>query len=201
MDKENRNFIREMGNHLMAEFDELLYLMADAISESTADLNSKGEESVNPGLRKYDLLNRILGLAYQTREDYVYFCNSVSVEAPGTDWEFPFDDQFMQVDLEWDHTLVDKFFDENIRKTYQKIRKCREYAKNKLFEEVGKIFYRCPCCLSTLFAENGDYDICPLCKWENDKVQNEDPGFAGGANEESLAQARNRLLEKSRRMP
>ena len=201
MDKENRNFIRELGNHLMAEFDELLYLMAETLRESTMDMNSKGEESLYPGLKKYDLLNRILGLAYQTREDYVYFCNSVSTEAIETDWEFPFDDRFMQVDLENDHSLVDKFFDENIRKTYQKIRACREYAKKKLFQEVGSIFYTCPCCFSTLFLENGDYDICPVCKWENDKVQNEDPGFEGGANEESLVQARSRLLEKARKMP
>ena len=34
------------------------------------------------------------------------------------------------------------------------------------------------------------YDICPVCFWENDPIQNEDENFAGGANRVSLKEAR-----------
>ena len=50
----------------------------------------------------------------------------------------------------------------------------------------------CPCCgyLTLEDPKNGSYEICPVCFWENDAVQNDDPSFAGGANEPSLTQAR-----------
>ncbi len=34
------------------------------------------------------------------------------------------------------------------------------------------------------------FDICPVCWWEDDEVQYNDPNLAGGANHESLNQAR-----------
>jgi len=50
--------------------------------------------------------------------------------------------------------------------------------------------YTCPCCgYKTLEEPPGDYDICKICYWEDDPVQNEDPDFEGGANEVSLRQA------------
>lgn len=52
--------------------------------------------------------------------------------------------------------------------------------------------YPCPCCgyLTLDDSKNGSYEICPVCFWENDAVQNDDPFFAGGANKQSLTQAR-----------
>lgn len=52
--------------------------------------------------------------------------------------------------------------------------------------------YKCPCCgYYTLdHIANGSYDICPVCFWEDDIVQNEDPSFEGGANEPCLIQTR-----------
>lgn len=52
--------------------------------------------------------------------------------------------------------------------------------------------YACPCCgyLTYDYEPCGDYDICPVCYWEDDKVQNEDPEYAGGANHVSLNEAR-----------
>jgi len=38
--------------------------------------------------------------------------------------------------------------------------------------------------------ERGGYDICPVCFWEDDNVQAEDPDYAGGANHVSLNEAR-----------
>lgn len=36
----------------------------------------------------------------------------------------------------------------------------------------------------------GTFQICPVCYWEDDNVQFDDPSFAGGANQESLNDAR-----------
>jgi hypothetical protein len=36
----------------------------------------------------------------------------------------------------------------------------------------------------------GTFFICPVCFWEDDAVQFDDPGCAGGANHVSLDQAR-----------
>jgi len=36
----------------------------------------------------------------------------------------------------------------------------------------------------------GSFVICPVCFWEDDDVQLEDPDFSGGANRPSLNQAR-----------
>ncbi|MFD0878334.1 CPCC family cysteine-rich protein, partial [Massilia pinisoli] len=35
----------------------------------------------------------------------------------------------------------------------------------------------------------GEYDICPVCRWEDDPFQLKDPNSEGGANEVSLKQA------------
>ncbi|MES2421301.1 MAG: CPCC family cysteine-rich protein [Pseudomonadota bacterium] len=35
--------------------------------------------------------------------------------------------------------------------------------------------------------------MCDSCRWEDDPVQENDPNFAGGANRESLNEARLRL--------
>lgn len=52
--------------------------------------------------------------------------------------------------------------------------------------------YPCPCCgCYTLDHEaNGSYDICPVCFWEDDPLQLDDPSCEGGANPVSLQQAR-----------
>lgn len=52
--------------------------------------------------------------------------------------------------------------------------------------------YKCPCCGYYTFDEkpNGNYDICPVCFWEDDPIQLEEPEYEGGANRVSLIQAR-----------
>lgn len=42
----------------------------------------------------------------------------------------------------------------------------------------------CPCCGYLTFDEepNGTFEICPVCYWEDDNVQNHDPDYEGGAN-------------------
>ena len=50
----------------------------------------------------------------------------------------------------------------------------------------------CPCCGYLTLSEPppGTYEICPVCNWEDDIVQYDNIDFEGGANEESLRQAR-----------
>ncbi len=51
--------------------------------------------------------------------------------------------------------------------------------------------YTCPCCSYKTLDEEppGTFDICPVCYWEDDDVQFNDPDYAGGANTVSLRQA------------
>jgi hypothetical protein len=46
----------------------------------------------------------------------------------------------------------------------------------------------CACCGSLTISE--EFDICPVCFWECDHIQEQDATYPGGANQESLTQAR-----------
>ena len=50
----------------------------------------------------------------------------------------------------------------------------------------------CACCgyLTLTEEPSGTYDICPVCFWEQDNVQEGDPSYWGGANRVSLNDAR-----------
>ncbi len=52
--------------------------------------------------------------------------------------------------------------------------------------------YPCPCCGYLTISEPppGTFEICPVCNWEDDYVQFNNIDFEGGANEESLREAR-----------
>ena len=56
---------------------------------------------------------------------------------------------------------------------------------NMSASEITKIF--CPICGK---AKVGEYDICPVCKWENDPIQLERPELGGGANRMALREAK-----------
>lgn len=57
--------------------------------------------------------------------------------------------------------------------------------------------YACPCCGHKTFTEepNGTYGICPVCYWEDDPIQRNDPNYDGGANRVSLRQAQKNFIE------
>ena len=48
----------------------------------------------------------------------------------------------------------------------------------------------CPVCGKHTFEEDGNYEICPECGWEDDAIQRNDPDYDGGANDLSLNQYR-----------
>ncbi len=50
--------------------------------------------------------------------------------------------------------------------------------------------YVCPCCGNFTLPNDEEYEICPVCFWERDFVQEREPEFTGGANKVSLLQAR-----------
>ena len=57
--------------------------------------------------------------------------------------------------------------------------------------------YKCPCCGYYTLSEEpqGTYDICDVCYWGDDDIQNDDPDFEGGFNDMSLNQARESYLK------
>jgi len=54
---------------------------------------------------------------------------------------------------------------------------------------MSKLF-ACPCCGARTLSERNTYEICSQCNWEDDPVQSRDPDFRGGANAQSLSEAR-----------
>ena len=71
---------------------------------------------------------------------------------------------------------------------------CLEDEKEKRSEEDDTTL--CSLCRQHHFSEPGSYEICPVCGWEDDRVQREDPDFAGGANTMSLNEAIKAYQEK-----
>ena len=48
----------------------------------------------------------------------------------------------------------------------------------------------CPCCKQHHFQYQDFYESCPICGWQDDLVQRDDPNYPGGANKLSLNQFR-----------
>jgi Zn finger protein HypA/HybF involved in hydrogenase expression len=49
---------------------------------------------------------------------------------------------------------------------------------------------KCPCCDNKTLSERDNFEICPICGWEDDNIQGADPNYCGGANGISLNLAR-----------
>jgi hypothetical protein len=55
----------------------------------------------------------------------------------------------------------------------------------------------CACCGNDVLEDgNGSFEICPICGWEDDPLQNEHENVRGGANRDSLAGHRAEFAEK-----
>ena len=50
--------------------------------------------------------------------------------------------------------------------------------------------YPCPCCGEYEFSHFGSYDVCEICHWTDNAVQNTEPDYFGGPNWLTLNQAR-----------
>jgi hypothetical protein len=53
-----------------------------------------------------------------------------------------------------------------------------------------KPLHPCPCCAEPAMRQRGGFEICPLCLWEDDPAQSDDPDDAEGGNGVSLVEAR-----------
>lgn len=55
--------------------------------------------------------------------------------------------------------------------------------------------HTCPCCGYKTWSERNSWEICIICKWEDDGVQYLEPDLGGGANDESLREAQRNFKE------
>jgi Cysteine-rich CPCC len=57
---------------------------------------------------------------------------------------------------------------------------------------ASPVKHPCPCCGYQTLREPppGTFQTCPVCIWDDDNIQFEDPTYEGGANHVSLRQAR-----------
>lgn len=67
--------------------------------------------------------------------------------------------------------------------------------KNGIPHPMDGYRYEKPCPVCGEYVIHFDYDICPICGWELDPVQMDDPDFWGGANNLSLNDFKNLFLE------
>ena len=61
--------------------------------------------------------------------------------------------------------------------------------------------HMCPICGKYEFEDDGSFDICIYCGWEDDNLQTADPNYAGGANELSLNEYKKQYEEKIKNNP
>ncbi|MEA4964798.1 MAG: CPCC family cysteine-rich protein [Oscillospiraceae bacterium] len=48
----------------------------------------------------------------------------------------------------------------------------------------------CECCGNAVLSPSSEFEICPICGWEDDDIQNDNPDMSGGANDMSLNEAK-----------
>lgn len=53
----------------------------------------------------------------------------------------------------------------------------------------------CPVCGKHEFEEEDFFEVCPICGWEDDNIQRDDPDYEGGANNMSLNDYRKKWLD------
>lgn len=186
METMNFEMIRNMGNHLMGEFEQVLTLLEGACYEAGVDLDNDGEKGKTAGENKYALLENSKGLVENLKKDYLDFAQLARFTANTGGWDLPFDEMFKQVDIDMDNQVVDRYFEVNLRNVYRNIYNAKMMSGDFLRRMLQGRFYPCPCCQTSFFERNGSYEICPVCNWENDKVQNVNPTYEGGANKDCL---------------
>jgi hypothetical protein len=54
---------------------------------------------------------------------------------------------------------------------------------------------KCACCGNALSPELKFHDICKVCGWQDDPIQNDEPDYDGGANYISLNEAKKAFVE------
>ena len=74
------------------------------------------------------------------------------------------------------------------------VKECSDKHWEKLSRELishKTLKHKCKCCgYYTMEEPDGSHEICPVCFWEDDSTQNNDPDYDGGANKVSLNEAK-----------
>ncbi len=76
-----------------------------------------------------------------------------------------------------------------------------DYFQKTADVEIDPKPHPCPVCEQVIFEEGGSYDICEVCGWEDDPVQEAEPELATGANHMSLTKARQHWTEHGKPIP
>ncbi len=103
--------------------------------------------------------------------------NTVDIGAPQLAMHSPYETTGVK-DTWYLMRAMEEFYNTNIEKDEEE-----NYCLTKV-----KYPKRCACCLEGILEE--PRSICELCGWEDDRLQNENPDFAGGANGKSLREYR-----------
>ncbi|WP_322908151.1 CPCC family cysteine-rich protein [Paenibacillus sp. SGZ-1009] len=64
---------------------------------------------------------------------------------------------------------------------------------SQVVEGIEEELYSCPCCKFKTLSTKGEYDICPVCFWEDDGSTN--PSYYSSPNHMTLSQARDNFNE------
>lgn len=74
-------------------------------------------------------------------------------------------------------------------------RRIQDAMTQKYLDALDPAPYPCPCCHHRTLPEIGQYDLCPVCYWEDDPHQRDHPDSTVGANGKSLVNSRLTYLE------
>ena len=82
-----------------------------------------------------------------------------------------------------------KLSDEEVRRNFESKDFFTE-VKTGLEEVLERTKKKCKCCGNYSLPIGTVYEICSICNWEDDDIQNDNPDLEGGANDMSLNQAK-----------
>ncbi|MCM2997180.1 hypothetical protein M3647_06830 [Paenibacillus cellulositrophicus] len=80
-----------------------------------------------------------------------------------------------------------------VRNEYLSKRVSAILGSNREVEGLQEELYSCPSCEFKTLPTKGEYDICPVCFWEDDGRT--DPSYYSSPNHMTLAQARDNFIE------
>ena len=89
METKNLEWIRTFGNHLMGEFEEVLYQLEGACQKAGIDLQNDGEKGRAAGISKYGFLEKSNVLLENLKEDYLNFAQVLGFDANTGGWDLP----------------------------------------------------------------------------------------------------------------
>ena len=95
------------------------------------------------------------------------------------------------IKIDYDKIAIEQGIEESRRiwreNNADRIKNRKEWNENPII---------CPCCEQYSFKIQDNYEICPICNWEDDVRQRKEPNRVGGANKLSLNQFKLEWFDK-----